>query len=129
MSKFTAADFIGGHHDMVCPSCNKGAEEHEIFPFASMPDEHRGVYSCPPEWIPNVDEDSGEYNESIDPYPARVAYKFNDGEPTVQVFNGDNDGLYTPCAWHVDDGITYWFCKLRGPKNPCGDSFMRSIST
>ena len=127
MASFSSDDFMGRLTE--CGTCGKGADEHTIFPFVSMPDDHRGVYPCPPEWLPNVDADSGVYNENINPYPARVAYKFTDGEPTVQVHEGDNAGLWNPCAWHVEDGITYWFCKPRGPKNPAGDAFMRSIST
>lgn len=130
MASFSTSDFMG--RLVECGTCGKGGEEHTIFPFVSMPDEHRGVYPCPPEWLPNADEGQvvgGGFDERIDPYPARVAYKFSDGEPTVQVHEGDGAGLWVPCAWHVEDGITYWFCKLRGPKNPCGVSYMRDIST
>ncbi len=113
--------------------CGKTEEEHRTFPFVSMPDEHRGVYPCLPEWLPNVDKNCGPYGdpypEGINPYPARVAYKFSDGEPTVQVHEGEDEGLWMPCSCVTKDGITYWDCVPKGPKNPCGNTYMRSIST
>jgi len=109
-----------------CVDCGKPTEEHRTFAFVSMPEEHRGVYPCLPEWLPDVDNC---HDDRVDPYPARVAYKFNDGEPTVQVFQGDDEGLYMICSTETIDGITNWICVPKGPKNPCGDDYMRDISS
>jgi hypothetical protein len=106
--------------------CGKGEEEHWEFAFLSAPNDHLGIYPLPPEWLPNVD---GAHDIRIDEKPARVAYQFDDMEPVVQVFEGDSAGLYTPCMYTTKDGINYWLCVVRGPKNPCGDSFMREISS
>lgn len=108
-----------------CPKCSKKKEEHRTFGFVSMPDEHIGPDPCPTEWIPH----EGVCDDGIDPYPARVAYRFNDGEPIVQVHEGDDDGLWMPCSTETRDGITYWFCAVKGPKNPCWDDYMREISS
>lgn len=115
---------MGLDNDCVC---GKSEEEHRTFAFASVPSHHRGAYPCAPEWLPNVDN---AHDVRIDDYPARVAYQFNDGEPTVQVFQGSDEGLWTVCSCTNNAaGAIDWHCVPKGPKNPCGDTFMRDIST
>ena len=106
--------------------CGKGEEDHYTFTFISQPNAHRGIYPCAPEWLPDVDNC---HDDGVDPKPARVAYQFNDSEPCVQVFEGEEAGLYMPCMYTTLDGINYWLCIEKAPRDPCGDAFMRSISS
>jgi len=110
--------------EKTCRICNSFHLEHRIFMFWSRPDEHEGDDTIPPEWQPSPDSIAIPQDDG----PARVAYQFQDGEPTVQVYEGVWHGLWTPCFMHNVNNINYWTCSRRRPKDPCSIEFMKEIS-
>lgn len=122
--------------DDRCIHCKKLIlMEHEIFMFNNSPDAIR--LHGEPEWQPSPDEPSIMFDNG----PHRVAYKWNgeedfhpehNGDPAVQVHEGDLEGLWVPCSaatMQVMPGVWLWICQPMSPKNPCDNDWMRSISS
>ncbi len=116
-----------------CPSCGALilSDAHRLFIFYRSPAdiEHAPVMGgTPAEWRPSAEEipipgDRG---------PNRVAYWHNGG-PTVQVHEGDDDGMWVPCSSYTvtREGLPYcmWLCRRDHVSNPCDAEYLRSISS
>lgn len=116
-----------------CAFCKNLSIEHDNFFFNHSPDAIR--LQKGEEWQPGQDSPAIQGDKG----PARVAYvwrgdKWPDhmGDPVVMVHEGDLEGLYAPCnaiRLESNRGVWLWLCQPISPKNPCGDDYMRSISS
>lgn len=116
-----------------CPTCGALilSDAHRLFIFYRSPADiqHATVMGgTPAEWRPSAEETPipGDYG------PARVAYWHNEA-PTVQVHEGDDDGMWTPCSSYTvtREGLPYsmWMCRRDHVSDPCDEEYLRSISS
>lgn len=116
-----------------CPACGALilSDAHRLFIFYHSPadiENARVMGGTPAEWRPSAEETPipGDYG------PARVAYWHNEA-PTVQVHEGDDDGMWTPCSSYTvtREGLPYsmWMCRRDHVSDPCDEEYLRSISS
>lgn len=119
--------------DDRCPSCGALilSDAHRLFIFYRSPADiqHAPVMGgTPAEWRPSAEETPIPGDRG----PNRVAYWHN-GAATVQVHEGDDDGMWVPCSSYTvtRDGLPYtmWMCRRDHVSNPCDAEYLRSISS
>ena len=116
----------------MCATCYcRILESHRTFVFWHLPDDIQSAEvngGVPSEWRPWLDKP----RIPGDNEPARVAY-WLDGAPHVQVHEGEDFGMWTPCFSYTItlDGMPYsmWMCRKADVENPCNEEFMKDISS
>lgn len=114
----------------MCPSCGSlvASDVHRLFTFYRSPADIAAEKF--EEWRPS---DPALTPIPGDQGPGRVAYQWADGSPVVQVHEGDDSGLWTPCYSYTVtlDGLPFsrWVCRRSHVSEPCDEDYMLEIST
>jgi hypothetical protein len=125
----------------MCPCGSMVASDaHRLFIFYQSPADilaGHGMTSASPdqpwpgqEWRPSPDAPPIPGDRG----PARVAYVFpGTSDPAVQVHEGDDEGLWTPCYSYTvtREGMPFsmWVCRRSHVTDPCDEEFMKDISS